>query len=138
MYCAKCGHELPDDANFCLKCGKPQKESASHSLEAEILYETCEIIVKDAPKAGIFNNSVILKAKAVGPNGVDYVGESALVIGEWNSVYKYNMPKSSSKTSREIEKLRSKLLSEGWEPTGQRAPGAFWSHTFKRQIKKTS
>jgi len=21
MYCSKCGFELPDDANFCLKCG---------------------------------------------------------------------------------------------------------------------
>lgn len=25
MYCKKCGQQLPDDANFCLKCGTPQR-----------------------------------------------------------------------------------------------------------------
>jgi hypothetical protein len=25
MYCVKCGQQLPDDANFCLKCGVAQK-----------------------------------------------------------------------------------------------------------------
>ncbi len=29
MFCVNCGNELPDDANFCLKCGKPQQASGS-------------------------------------------------------------------------------------------------------------
>lgn len=24
MFCSKCGTEVPDDANFCWKCGQPQ------------------------------------------------------------------------------------------------------------------
>ena len=31
MYCAKCGTRLPDDANFCLKCGQQQEDGAVHS-----------------------------------------------------------------------------------------------------------
>ncbi len=28
VFCTECGTELPDDANFCLKCGKAQKNSS--------------------------------------------------------------------------------------------------------------
>ena len=30
-YCTKCGSEIPDDAKFCIKCGRPvdQKEASS-------------------------------------------------------------------------------------------------------------
>src|SRR5437868_5322663 len=29
MYCMNCGKELPDDANFCLRCGKPTANKPS-------------------------------------------------------------------------------------------------------------
>lgn len=31
MYCTKCGAELPDDANFCSKCGTPVTEAGERS-----------------------------------------------------------------------------------------------------------
>lgn len=36
MYCAKCGQQLPDDANFCLKCGAPQKAGVSATSVAPV------------------------------------------------------------------------------------------------------
>ncbi len=29
IYCPQCGREHPDDANFCMKCGKPLKGGAT-------------------------------------------------------------------------------------------------------------
>jgi len=39
MYCSKCGTQLPDEANFCWKCGQPQKQAASEPVQ----YEVCII-----------------------------------------------------------------------------------------------
>ena len=41
MFCSTCGTELPDEANFCWKCGQPVKESVSRAVPAQ--YEFCEI-----------------------------------------------------------------------------------------------
>ena len=35
MYCSNCGTQLPDDANFCLRCGKPQKAVVPTEPELE-------------------------------------------------------------------------------------------------------
>ena len=38
MFCTKCGQQLPSDANFCLKCGLPQKPevgTSPPSMESE-------------------------------------------------------------------------------------------------------
>lgn len=34
MFCVNCGTELPDDANFCLKCGKSQKEKVDQGTSS--------------------------------------------------------------------------------------------------------
>jgi len=33
MICKKCGEEIPDDAEFCPKCGQNQKENTSSTVE---------------------------------------------------------------------------------------------------------
>ena len=42
MFCSSCGTELPDDASFCLKCGRPQKQSATRSSPTTE-YEFCTL-----------------------------------------------------------------------------------------------
>src|SRR5947209_4402220 len=34
MFCVNCGKELPDDANFCLACGKPQRSTLQQAVSS--------------------------------------------------------------------------------------------------------
>ena len=45
MFCYNCGTQLPDEATFCSKCGKPQKQGAQVAEPTQIKesWETCEI-----------------------------------------------------------------------------------------------
>jgi hypothetical protein len=36
MFCINCGVELPEDSNFCLKCGKPQHSASGASTPLSI------------------------------------------------------------------------------------------------------
>ena len=38
MFCLNCGTELPDAANFCMKCGKPQKEVRDPPAQPKVEY----------------------------------------------------------------------------------------------------
>ena len=76
MFCMNCGKELPDDANFCLKCGKPQNASALAEVE-EPVWETCEIVWNYKKKGGMLSNDKLMFwAKAIGPKGEYNAGES--------------------------------------------------------------
>jgi hypothetical protein len=33
MFCINCGYDLPDEATFCLKCGKPQTKQGAEPYE---------------------------------------------------------------------------------------------------------
>jgi hypothetical protein len=35
LSCNKCGSELPDDANFCYKCGKPTAKTVVEEVEVK-------------------------------------------------------------------------------------------------------
>jgi hypothetical protein len=39
MFCINCGTQLPDNANFCLKCGTPQANGAQASASRPIRWE---------------------------------------------------------------------------------------------------
>lgn len=64
MRCVKCGQELPDDANFCRRCGSPTIRNMSYLVQkarendqealAEIykisspaVYKTIRVLIKD-------------------------------------------------------------------------------------------
>src|SRR5256885_12810356 len=82
MYCGNCGKELPNDANFCLKCGKPQ----GATVQAEVpFWEMCEIYFFDKPK-GFFSSAGQFWAEAIGPKGRYNAGASEPLKGTGGSI----------------------------------------------------
>jgi len=51
VFCTDCGAELPDEANFCWKCGKPQREGPGTE---EPRWEVCQIFYESAGKTPLF------------------------------------------------------------------------------------
>jgi hypothetical protein len=66
MFCIKCGVKLPDDANFCLKCGQPQAGNKSPSSSFNEYEETCTV---EHERVG---HAYYLRARCIGRPGVTY------------------------------------------------------------------
>ena len=121
MFCNNCGTELPEEANFCSNCGKPQKPDV---LAEVAKWETCEIERGIVGKSGIFRDNVFaFNAKAIGPQGVYTAGESSQFIDIEHAEEK-----------KIVEDLINKLVESGWEPTGSKG-SSWWAHRFRRRIK---
>jgi hypothetical protein len=45
MFCSNCGTQLPDNANYCLKCGKPQVKGAQASISHVVRWEYKDVDV---------------------------------------------------------------------------------------------
>lgn len=41
MFCIKCGHDLPEDAVFCPKCGTKVAQSSAKNLNNKVLHLKC-------------------------------------------------------------------------------------------------
>src|SRR5436305_242598 len=75
MFCTNCGYQMPDDANFCQKCGRPQNQSAgtaSVRTDAEPQWERMEIELREG---GTAKRSIITQL-LMGDGTVLYVGAS--------------------------------------------------------------
>jgi len=46
IFCSQCRKELPDDAEFCVKCGKPVGSAAKQAVEPQPKWEYCEVCCK--------------------------------------------------------------------------------------------
>jgi hypothetical protein len=116
MYCSNCGTQLPDTANYCLNCGRPQKAKARKS---EDQWEVCKI---EDVYVGGFSPKQQLQAKAAGPKGTYLAGSSR----------KY---KSNDKRGRDkcLSDLISQLTADGWELVG--TGDSWYEHTFRRRVK---
>lgn len=71
MYCANCGIELPDQANYCFNCGKPtvnlKKPNANKaSFPSESLYIDCF-----PASSGWFGSDKLMYKALVGKKVVD-------------------------------------------------------------------
>lgn len=144
MFCMNCGQELPDDASYCLRCGKGQKgnvSSAKQDYETyEILWNTFKTPANLGKKFG--RGKGIFYAEAIGPNGRYCAGESPPYQGityegePWYS----GGPISSKKLSLEAEasasaafdELVKKLSAEGWEFV--RTEDDWWYKRFRRKL----
>jgi hypothetical protein len=109
MFCTGCGQNLPNDANFCLKCGKPQKQGLQSPIQK---YETCETGMKEIKVSGFFSRrKYVYIAKAIGPNGAYIAAESSI-----SFTYDVHGQKNQEKS---IDELVNKLAKDGWEFVGE-------------------
>jgi hypothetical protein len=130
MYCKNCGTELPDNANYCMKCGKPQVADMAQLEETR--WEKCEIekeYITDtiAGAMGLGGNKVCFQAKAIGVDGFYIAGKSEIFKESHVSV-------PITKEIPILEALVAMLAKDGWEPMGTK--GEFWySYKFQRLVK---
>ena len=131
MYCTRCGSILPEDANFCHKCGTPQKEDMKVE---EPKYDTCEIVFAVIKNTGAFSRGKMkFWAKAYGTDQTYTVGESDIF-----DVYIIDEPPVRGKqydlAATAINNLEEKLMADGWEYTG-RYGNYYWQKKFRRKAK---
>jgi hypothetical protein len=126
MFCTSCGKDLPDDANFCLRCGQPLRTTASAPLPAIHVvsphWETCEIKDRLVQKPGWHTHAIcIYYAEARGATGIYEVAQSP----------PYEAGRPDEQTSLDV--LINQLMSEGWEYLGFYATMC-WAKAFRRRV----
>jgi hypothetical protein len=136
MLCPNCGKELPDDANFCTSCGRPQKAGLTVSI-LRTKYELCEIdyFVEE----GFLSRKGLFGAVELGTQRKHLFGESEsfLLNFEQKRGLGYWGPKQilirSNEAYSAFTALVYRLLDEGWEQTGW---GHFWySEQLRRRVE---
>jgi ribosomal protein L7/L12 len=129
MFCSNCGTQIPDEANFCWKCGKPQNKDIETYQEAK--WENCEILWNETWTSFTGNNTGFFSAEAINPYGkyrARRTKEFKLGIGG-------HSPSTDRRDQWNIHKaFVEQLLQDGWQATGDRGE-AWWAIRFKRQVK---
>ncbi len=144
MFCVNCGTQLPDDANFCGKCGTPQK-SGSRIGEGPTgtKWETCEIVREEAVPSNwteSFTNALSAMVMNPDPNKarfVKYIAKAVGVAGVYvagEAKGKFDKGDRDSRSAvQSVETLVGKLAKDGWEPMGK---GEQWyNYKFKRPVR---
>src|SRR5687768_169585 len=107
MFCMQCGKQLPEEANFCLRCGTPQ-HSEAESAQLKIspasppqaeCWDHCEIVYKEK----FF--SVHFVAEMLTPSGRVAVDKESVFDGG----------KQGYLNGKILDKLVDRLLCNGWE-----------------------
>jgi len=109
MYCASCGTQLPDEANFCWKCGQPQK--GPHRASDSQQFETCTIEFQD----------MLIKGCWVATLGKNRIAQSR------------SLPLGINAEAVHFE-LVSQLINDGWQVLTTREGGYVVS--MRRPIKR--
>ena len=130
MYCYNCGTELPDNAAFCYKCGRPQNP---HADPAQGRWETCEIVARW--ETGLITDSYHFEAEAIGPHG-PYVAARSRPWKEIAHTPRWKvLDNTNERAGGIVKELISDLIKDGWESTGER--GSNWeNYRFRRQVRK--
>lgn len=131
MYCVSCGTQLPDEANFCWKCGKPQKSGIRAD---EPQWEICEIDwrsikIKSGGLFGLGDTSTegYYFATAIGPKGQYEVAKS-------KTFHVLGYRPASDTPDEHLQALISQLVNNGWEPQGRKG-NTRYDYSFRRRIK---
>jgi hypothetical protein len=137
MYCPKCGKELPDDANFCLKCGNPIHESLEKKEEPKWII--CEIVFTCLKKAstvwGLSRAEIQFWAMAIGPDGQYSVAETPAIKSNAVKDVGNGPPRDGNErdiAEQELKKLKAKLIRDGWEFIGSYG-SRYWELRFRRR-----
>lgn len=136
-FCSECGSELQDSHKFCWNCGHSRTGSAPVQ---EPVWETCIIAPEAVKKTGSFSaGSARWCATATGPKGRYRAGVSkpflAYVTDQEVTIATH--PKESVHPREEflaLDALASRLVAEGWEPTGQYG-ASYWTKQYRRRIR---
>ncbi len=129
MFCMNCGTELPDEANFCWKCGKPQKQTVpagGSEPVAEPQWETCQIVFAQTHQ-GFLGKKGMFKVEATGPNGTYSVCQTP----------EFPVGAEPDRDNLQVQKVHNALVArlknEGWEITGIRGT-KWWESEFSRRV----
>ena len=124
MFCSKCGTELPDEANFCLKCGQPTRGEASRATLVE--YEFCTITGEDGRRCQFWqaqcDGTVIAQSRKV--------KEPRKLLEDTGVRNKFNRDMHQAGFE-----LVAKLVNQRWEPFTYYQSGCV--HTMRRAKKET-
>lgn len=142
MNCKNCSALLPDDANFCVVCGMPQREGLTSFIQDEPKWETCEVILNYKREGEKKLKPVVCwVALAYGEKGKYNAAESNEFIGDVRYFGKDRHPTIPSRDLPEIFKahealsdLEEKLRADGWSFIGN-YKDTFYAMRFHRQIK---
>lgn len=127
MFCSVCGTELVDEANFCWKCGRPQREDIvppAGQAKKKARWEHCRITFYE--KNTLLGKRYQLYAEGTDTDGKDYIiAEADLLIAPYNQ----------GPRMQAIRNLVGKLEADGWElssiPTNERE---FLEYRFQRRL----
>lgn len=136
IFCTKCGTELPDDANFCLSCGKPQGDdtaaqptAAADTSDAETRWETCRI---SWMKSGFGLHQFVAVVHTSS-------GEQRILDPRRRNITtdsNHGPVRKASDTNASYSALVQRLIREGWEPAG--SDSNWWEERFRRPDAKRS
>jgi hypothetical protein len=127
MFCSKCGAQLPDDANFCNKCGNSMAGASTAPKES---WEHCEIQY-------VTKHSLLLTlkarfyAEAIGPKGTYCAASSDVWLNHTLLFAAHHRP-----TSEAYEGVVQALVQSGWEPVAEKG-SAWFNKRFRRRASFT-
>lgn len=130
MFCSNCGTQIPDEANFCWKCGKPQKKDFEPSHQVQLEY--CEVMWYEISASFTGNNKGYFYAEAINPHGKYTTRETKA----FNLGLGGHLP-SADRQGTIHKEFVDQLLQDGWQATGDRGE-AWWALRFKRQVEEKS
>jgi hypothetical protein len=138
MICGACGKELPIDARYCLRCGKPQTAEAAESARGEAQWETARIRSKVLGKERF---SRICRCAFV----LEAIGLGGAYIADQSRTFEYYfgydplahgsgfVPVNENRTTRAaFESFVTRIVATGWEPVPWQES---WYHChFRRSV----
>ena len=132
IYCMQCGKELPNDANFCLKCGKPVRDGGQSTPQPESKWTYCEITWT---KAGWLDGACYFWAKGIGPTGISAVAKGTIKFAVGSTILGPGPSRKDGKTVAACDELIEILVSSGWEPLPEHGRD-WWSYKFRQQARQ--
>jgi len=118
MRCRHCAAEIPEDSDFCSRCGKAVREGSDPSA-GDATWEYCQIERRGFSRwdRGGLNQRIWFSAEALGPQGAYSAGESQRL--------HYNRLQAVVERVRGDEEtilssMVQRLTNEGWEPLNER------------------